>query len=178
MILDILFALAMLLAVIKGWSKGFIVGIFSLVALILGAAAALKLSADSSLYLQTQLEQPSPLWPLVSFVIIFFVVAIIVRLIAGLLQKTVQLAMLGWLNRLAGIAFYVFAYAILFSLLLWLANQMTLVPESLKTESKVYAWIAPLGPRVIDYIADMIPWFKDIFHQLEAFFGKLSPLIK
>lgn len=178
MILDILFAVAMLLAIIKGWSKGFITGIFSFVALIVGAAAALKLSADLAIYLQKHLDQPSPLWPFVSFVIIFFIVALLVRLMAGLIEKTLQLAMLGWFNRLAGIGLYILTYAILFSILLWLADRMMLLPETIKTDSRVYSWIAPLGPGVIDFTGRLIPWFKDIFHQLEEFFDHLSPLIK
>lgn len=178
MVLDILFGVAMLLAIFKGWSKGFIVGLCSFIGLILGAAAALKLSAGFSLYLQKQLNQPSPLWPVVAFVLIFLVVVLIVRLIAGLLEKALKLAMLGWFNRLAGILFYGLAYAVLFSIGLWLVDQLALISPEMKTASRVYPLIAPLSLQVIASLGDFIPWFKDIFHQMGEFFGNLAPLIQ
>jgi len=176
MIIDILFAISILLAVFQGWSKGLIVGIFSLLALILGAAAALKLSGSFALYMQQEVGHRSPLWPIVAFIIIFLVVAVIVRLIARLLEKTLQLALLGWINKIGGILLYSIAYAVLFSIGLWFADQLYLVSPTMKTTSHVYRWLAPLGPHIITYTGDMIPWFKDIFHQLEQFFEKISPL--
>lgn len=178
MIIDILFAIILLLAIFKGWSKGLIVGIFSLLALILGAAAALKLSGSFALYMQNQIGHPSPLWPVVAFVLIFFVVALLVRLIARLLENALKLAMLGWFNRLCGVILYAATYIIIFSIGIWLANQLYLISPTLKTTSRVYHWVAPLGPRVITFTGDIIPWFKDIFHQLEVFFQSLSPIPK
>lgn len=176
MIIDILFAITLLLAVFKGWSRGLIVGVFSLLALILGAAAALKLSGTFALYMKSEVGHPSPLWPVVAFVLIFLAVALVVRLIAAVLEKALQLAMMGWINRIGGILLYLVAYAILFSILLWFANQLYLVSPSVKSASRTYGWIAPLGPTVIAYSGDLIPWFRDNFHQLEDFFQRIAPL--
>jgi len=176
MVIDMLLAVTLLLAIFKGWSKGLIVGVFSLLGLILGAAAALKLSGTFALYMNREVGHPSPLWPVVAFVLIFLVVALLVRFIATMLEKVLQLAMLGWLNRIGGILLYGFTYAILFSILVWFADQLYLIPPTLKAGSKTYPWIAPLGPRIISYSGEMIPWFKDNFHQLETFFQQISPL--
>ncbi|HEX5553056.1 MAG TPA: CvpA family protein [Chitinophagaceae bacterium] len=176
MTIDILFAITMLLAIFKGWTKGLIVGIFSLLALILGAAAALKLSGSFALYMESESGHSSPLWPVVAFVLIFLVVALIVRLIARLIEKALQLVMMGWLNRIAGILLYGFTYAVLFSIALWFANQLYLIEPTMKASSRTYSWIAPLGPEVIAVSGQMIPWLRDIFHQLEQFFQSISPL--
>ncbi len=178
MIIDILLLITILLAIFKGWSKGIIAGAFSLAALILGAAAALKLSAQFSLYLQEETGHPSPLWPVVAFVLIFIVVAVIIKLLAAVISKLFQTIMLGWLNRLAGIVFYVLAYVVIFSIGLWFANQMHLLSPDLKSASKTYSRIMPLGPKIITDLSDWIPWFKDLFQQLEDFFGRIPPLIK
>jgi membrane protein required for colicin V production len=42
MILDIVFALICILAIFKGYQRGLIIGLFSLVAVIIGLAAAMK----------------------------------------------------------------------------------------------------------------------------------------
>ena len=60
MIIDIAFAIVMILAIFKGFSKGFIVGIFSLLAFIIGLAAALKLSVVVANYLRKMcISQPN-----------------------------------------------------------------------------------------------------------------------
>lgn len=176
MVIDILFAVTLLLAIFKGWSKGLIVGIFSLLALILGAAAALKLSGSFALYMQSEIGHPSPFWPIVAFVLIFFAVALLVRLIARMLEKTLQLVMLGWFNRLCGVILYAAAYTVLFSIGLWLANQLYLIYPTLKTTSRTYTWLAPIGPSAIAFAGSLIPWFKDIFHQLELFFQTIASM--
>lgn len=176
MVIDILFALTLLLAIFKGWSKGLIVGVFSLLGLILGAAAALKLSGEFALYMNQEIGHPSPLWPVVAFVVIFLVVALLVRLVATLLEKALQLAMMGWLNRIGGIVLYGFTYMVIFSILVWFANQLYLISPSMKAESRTYGWVAPVGPWIISMSGELIPWFKDNFHQLETFFQHISPL--
>ena len=45
MILDLIFAVILILAVFRGYQRGLIVGIFSFIAIIIGLAAAIKLSA-------------------------------------------------------------------------------------------------------------------------------------
>jgi membrane protein required for colicin V production len=48
-----------------------------------------------------------------------------------------------------------------------------LKPESIKA-SKVYSFIAPWGPAVIDNLGKIIPVFKDLFVQLQSFFQNLG----
>jgi len=51
MLIDLIFALLLVMAIIKGYQKGFIVAFFSIIAFIIGLAAALKLSAVVAEYL-------------------------------------------------------------------------------------------------------------------------------
>ena len=52
MIIDIIFLILLALAVIKGISRGFIVAVFSFFAIIIGVAAAMKLSYIVANWLQ------------------------------------------------------------------------------------------------------------------------------
>jgi uncharacterized membrane protein required for colicin V production len=45
MLLDLVLVVIMIVAIIKGYQRGLIVGVFSLVGIIIGLAAAIKLSA-------------------------------------------------------------------------------------------------------------------------------------
>ncbi|HMW27400.1 MAG TPA: CvpA family protein, partial [Ferruginibacter sp.] len=51
MLIDLAFGVLMLLAIFKGYQKGFVIAVFSLLAFIIGLAAALKLSTVVAAYL-------------------------------------------------------------------------------------------------------------------------------
>src|SRR5699024_10345808 len=122
------------------------------------------LSAETGHYLENQTGQPSSLWPVVAFIVIFIGVAFMVRILAKILQKILHVVLLGWVNRVVGILFYILAYAIIFSVLLWIGDQINFIPYQAKESSMVYDHIALIGPESIHDIAGWIPWFKDNFH--------------
>ena len=174
MIIDVAFFIVMIIAVFKGFSKGFVVGVFSLIAFIIGLAAALKLSALVAQHLETASGITGRWMPLVAFSLVFIVVVLLVNLGARIIKKTVSLAMLGWLDSLAGIVLYIIIYTIIFSVILFFAEKTALLkPETIKV-SKVYGFVAPWGPAVIDHLGKIIPVFKDLFTQLQSFFQSLG----
>ena len=74
MILDLVFAVLIILAIIKGYQRGLIVGIFSLISIIIGLAAAIKLSTVVADYLDKAVKISDQWLPLISFSIVFFIV--------------------------------------------------------------------------------------------------------
>ncbi len=174
MLIDIAFILVMILAVFKGLSKGFIVGIFSLLAFIIGLAAALKLSAVVASYLNKNVISATKWLPVISFLLVFIVVILLVGLGARLIKKTIDFAMLGWLDRLGGIVLYIIIYIIIFSVILFFAEKILLLKANVIGSSLAYKYVSPWGPVVIDNLGKIIPFFKDMFLQLENFFEGLA----
>lgn len=174
MIIDIAFVLVMILAIFKGFRKGLILGIFSLLAFIIGLAAALKLSVIVAAYLKDSAGSLSKWLPVISFMLVFIAVILLVGLLARLIKKTMQFAMLGWLDSLGGIILYVAIYTIIFSVFLFFASRLFLIEPSTIQDSKMYTYVAPWGPKVIDNLGKIIPIFKDMFTQLQDFFGSLA----
>jgi membrane protein required for colicin V production len=174
MIIDALFAILFILACIKGYQKGLIVALFSILAFLAGLAAALKLSAVVATKLSVN-EVISAKWlPVISFILVFLIVGILVSLGAKLVQKSVEMVMLGWLNRLGGIVFYILLYSIVLSIFLFYAVQLHLIKNESILTSRCYYLIKPLGPGVIDKLGIIIPFFKDMFVQLQHFFDAVS----
>src|SRR5947207_12924957 len=103
MLIDLVFVALLVLAVIKGYTKGFIIAIFSLLALIIGVAAAMKCSAAVATWLSSSLHAGTRWLPVLAFLLVFLIVVLLVRLGAKAVEKMVELAMLGCVNRLAGI---------------------------------------------------------------------------
>lgn len=172
--IDTLFLIVMALAVYKGFTKGLIVGICSFVAYFVGLAAALKLSSKVAQYISGKDQEPSVWMPVLSFLLVFIVVILLVNLLGRLLRKVVKTAMLGLFDRVGGILFFVLIYIFIFSILVFYAVEIKVISESTIKSSKVYPYIAPVAPSMINFIGKIIPVFKNIFDDLKLFFENLK----
>src|SRR5262249_27350250 len=136
MIIDIIFVVLMLFAIIQGYRRGLIVAVFSFVAVLVGLAAALKLSTVVAGYIGQAVKVADRWLPVISFIVVFIVVVILVRLGARAIQRLTEALMLGWLNKLGGILLYAAIYTTVFSILLFYANQLKLIrPETIRASS-------------------------------------------
>ncbi len=174
MIIDALFVVLLVLAVWKGYRRGLIVGVFSFVAIVIGLAAAMKLSAVAAGYIGDSVNVSQRWLPVLSFLLVFVIVVILVRLGANALEKVAEMTMLGWLNRLAGVLLYAAIYITIYSVVLFYAVQVNWIrPETIE-KSVTYDFIQPWGPKAINALGAVIPWFRDLFTQLEQFFDGVS----
>ena len=174
MLIDFTFAALIILAIIKGYQKGLIIAIFSIIAFIIGLAAALKLSAAVANYLKDSISVSARWLPFIAFALVFFIVIILVRLGAKLIEKAFQAVMLGWLNRIGGILLYAALYTIILSIFIFYAEKLHLLQPAAIESSQTYPFIKPWGPKVMDNFGRLIPVFKDMFGQLGDFFNSLS----
>lgn len=174
MIIDIIVVIILILAVIKGFRQGLIVALFSVIAFIIGLAAAMKLSVVAAGYIGKTVTVSDKWLPIIAFAVVFLIVVLLVRLGAKFIQKTVELAMLGWANRLGGILLYIGIYILILSVLLFFTDQMGFIKPETKTESVIYSYIQPWGPKIIDGLGKIIPVFKGMFEDLEDFFDTVS----
>ena len=171
MMIDILVVLAIAWAVIKGVRSGLIIGVFSILGFIIGLAAALKLSSAVASHLGGDNNR----WmPFVAFLLVFITVAFLVNVGARLLQNSVEWAMLGWVNRLGGVLFFALLYAIILSILLFYAVPLNLLGKDAEEHSTFYPYIKPVAPLVMDEIGKLIPFFKNMFVELQNFFGEMQ----
>jgi membrane protein required for colicin V production len=174
MIIDIIITIVLIIAVIKGYRQGLIVALFSVIALIIGLAAAMKLSVVVAGYIGRTVKISDQWLPVISFAVVFFIIVLLVRWGAALLQKGVEIAMLGWVNRLGGILLYVVLYVLIFSVIIFYADQLQFIKPETKSQSVTYSYIQPCGPKVMNSIGKVIPFFKGMFNDLEVFFDNVS----
>jgi membrane protein required for colicin V production len=178
MLIDVILLILMVMAVVKGLQRGLIVALFSMIAFIIGLVAALKLSTVVAGWLDESINISVRWLPFLSFILVFIAVVLIVRLLAKLLQSAIELAMLGWLNKIGGVLMYAILYVIIFSTILFFATQLHVFGPETLAGSTTYPFIEPVGPWVINGIGNWMPWFKDMFTELEVFFGKLSEKVR
>lgn len=177
MVLDIIIAIALIFAIIKGYQRGLIVALFSILAFIIGIAAAMKLSTIVAEYIGKSTKVSEQWLPVISFALVFVIVVLLIRWGAILIQKSVQFAMLGWINRLGGILLFVALYILIYSVLIFYADQLELIKSETKKDSIAYSYIQPWGPKVIEGFGKIVPIFKGMFQDLKDFFGTVSEQI-
>lgn len=174
MVIDIVYLILVLMAIIKGFKRGLVVALFSVVAFIVGIAAAIKLSALVAVYLRHNINVANQWLPILSFAAVFFIVVVLVRLGANLVEKTVQMAMLGWANRVGGIILYAGLYTIILGVVLFYTNKMGFIKQETIHSSSTYGFVSNCGPWAIDGFGKVVPICKGMFGDLEAFFDGVA----
>src|SRR6478609_5448045 len=171
MIIDIIFLLLMVFALVKGYRNGFVVAVFSFLGIIIGLAAAMKLSTVVAGWLKDSTSISAAWLPFLSFLLVMIGVMLLVRLGAKLIQSAMELVMLGWLNKLSGIVLYAALFITLYSVLLFYATKLQwLKPEDLQA-SQVYTLIQPWEPNSFIFFFQLFPCFK-VFFKNFPFFSK------
>ena len=177
MLIDIIVLILLAWAVFKGMRKGFVVGIFSLLAFIIGLAAAIKLSAVAAKNINENFEVSQRWLPVLAFAVVFIAVILLVNIGAKALEGVLRIVMLGWLNKLGGVILFTLLYLFVFSILLFYAAQLHLLKQNTISSSYAYPYLKPLGPKVIDGLAFILPFFKNMFSELLQFFDNTEAVM-
>jgi membrane protein required for colicin V production len=173
MFIDIILLVLMALAIIKGFRKGLIVAAFSFVGIVIGLAAAMKLSAWVAAALKTHTSIGAGWLPFLAFVLILVLVWALVRAGAALIEASVEMAFLGWLNTLGGILMYASLYAIVYSILLFYTDKLHLLTLTAINSSKTYTYLAPIGPKTMEIFSKSFIFFSSFY----LFYSDLSSII-
>lgn len=174
MFIDIIFLLLMAMAIYKGYSRGFIVAVFSFFACIIGLAAALKLSAMVAQKLHEKMNVSSYFLPVISFALVFAAVVLIIRWAAKFIRKIARLAFLGWVDTFLGIMLYAALYLLVYSVILFYATKINFISSTTQAASISFSFVEPLAPGVINGIGNLLPFFSNMFADLSKFFENVS----
>ncbi len=146
--LDIIFIIPIIWFAYKGFKRGLIIELASLLALILGIYAALYFSGYAANFLISSLDMDPKYVPMTSFILTFIAVVVIVYFIGKILEKLVNMVALGFLNKLAGGFFGILKAAVIISIVLLIINHFNddLISRQKKKNSFLYGSIALIAP--------------------------------
>lgn len=174
MMIDIVFLVILAMAAFKGFRQGLVLAAFSFAAFFIGLAAAIKLSALVAVWLEESFQKPSAWWPFLAFALVLLLVSGLVRAAASVISRTLDLVMLGWINKLGGFLLYAIMYTLIFSVVLFYYDQMMHIAADTKESSFVYSYIEPWGEWTMNALGKWIPQLKDVFQDMERFFEKVG----
>jgi membrane protein required for colicin V production len=170
MALDITALILILLFFIRGYMKGLLVSICSVLALFLGIVCSLKLSQAFASWMLAKGYTTATWAPILSYLVLFAIVVLLVRLMGKVLQKMLEGLLLGTANKIAGGVLYALMGTTLWSTLIWIGDKMQLYPPTLVQASKTYNLMLLWAPAAFHGIGYVLPFAKDVFEQLSLFF--------
>lgn len=166
MIIDIVFALFVLLAFYNGYKKGIIHSVLSFVAIFIGILLAMNFSSVAAAWLSQSFQVPAAVMPVLSFILVVIAVIVAIKIVAWIVERVLKAILLNFVNRLAGGALWAVLAALLFSVGLWLLNQTGIFTDTLKADSIAFNFVMPYGPIIFDFVGDLLPLAKNAFFDL------------
>jgi membrane protein required for colicin V production len=116
--LDVIVLIPVVWGCIRGFSKGLIIELATLVGMILGIMAAYYFSPQAGRFLEEYFTFSDSALRVVSYILIFLSVLLVSWIIGKIVTKVADLVMLGWLNKLLGAVFGLLKGVIIAAILL------------------------------------------------------------
>jgi membrane protein required for colicin V production len=149
--LDIIIAIILLLFGVKGFRKGLIIEVVTLLAFAVGIYGAMHFSDFTAEHLKEFMEINPKYLNTTAFVLTFILLVILVNIIGRMVTKLIQAMNLGFFNKLGGALFGMAKGVLLCSIMVMVLNNFQLlgiVKPEVREQSKLYPYIEETVPYV------------------------------
>jgi len=162
--IDVVLGILILVGAYHGYKAGFLLELFSLVAIVLGVLAGFKFMGWAMVALGQKIEINKDMLPYVAFAMVFIAVVIVVNLLGKLVKTSVDKTLLGPVDEVGGAVVGLVRTTFVFSIALWIVDSLNLSFISEWTEdSWLYPVVADVAPKFTHWISGFFPFFKDVF---------------
>ena len=163
-ILDIILLICFIPAAIQGFQKGFISQVIAIISIIAGVWLSVQFASEVTVWLAQYIQGSEQVLKVVSFALIFIAVIAGLALLGRLVEGTVKLNMLGWLNRLLGVVFSLVKASLIVGLIIMafcsLNNTFQFVSEDVLNQSVLFPPLKNMAYTVFPYLKDLLFWNK------------------
>ncbi|MEZ5046649.1 MAG: CvpA family protein [Chitinophagaceae bacterium] len=167
MILDSVVFILLILAFYRGWKKGLLWAIGSLVAVLVAILFSLKIAQVLSAYWFEQHIMTSSYTLLICFIIVFVAIIWLFRLLFKSMEKLLDSLFLGWVNHVLGALLYSFFTSLVISTFIWLTQSIGLLNKEISKDSKTYSFIEPIAPFTIQHVSEYVPMLKNSWEEVK-----------
>ena len=154
--LDIIIVIPLLWGAWHGFSKGLIISLASIVALLVGIWGSIKFSDLTAQVLYEKFGLQSEYNSMIAFAITFVIIVVGIHLLAYMLDKLFKAVALGLVMRIAGGVFGVLKYALILSVLFALfevVNQnVEIASKETFEKSILYKPVSSIAPALFSYL--------------------------
>lgn len=162
--LDIIILLPLLIGLVRGLMRGFVVELTAIIAIILGFVGTRIWGAAFAIWISQQFAWPEAICSVVSYALLFLGITLLLNVVAKLISRLFKAVNLGWLNRLFGALFGVAKWAaiVLFIVLCVhrLDDQFHFFKDDLKQQSTIYNYTTPLSEKVWKTVKEQVSTYS------------------
>lgn len=164
--LDIVIVLMLVYAAYRGYKNGFLMGLISLLAMILGIFGGFKLMGEGMLFLQKEFNADKTVLPYLSFLLIFIIIVVGVNIIGKLIKSSIDKTFLGTLDEAMGAILGVVKWLFMISVILWIFDSLEVSPGSDWEEGSIlYPYVSLVATELAGWASGFLPFFKETFKQ-------------
>jgi membrane protein required for colicin V production len=173
--LDIILIIPIIWLAYKGFKKGLIIELTSLLALILGVYMSYYFSDYTADFLRDMFNVGEKYMSIISFALTFIVVVMAVFAIGKMLEKFVDIIMLGFINKIAGSFFGILKAVFVLSVIIYIINGIdhsgNIISNKLRDNSLLYNPISSVAEIILpkldfDKIKDSIPGKDEVLDNI------------
>ena len=159
-VIDIVIVCCFLPALYFGIKNGMVKQLVALAVIYFGIILSLRFATPVSQWVTEHVEMTEFWAKAVSFILIFFAVALVLSLFGRIVEKIIKISLLGWLNKLLGVVMTVILTTLLLSVVVYLVdaanNLLEFIPKEKLEESRFY-------PALLQLSQEVFPHFKELF---------------
>ena len=159
-ILDIILLICFVPAIIQGFRKGFIAQAIAIISIIVGIWASARFANIVTAWIGQYITASEQVLKVVAFAMILIVVFLVLAALGKMLEGVFRIVMLGWLNKLLGVAFSLLKMVLIIGLLIIaftaVNDTFKFVQESVLNESVLYPPLKKLAFEVFPYLKDVL----------------------
>ena len=163
--IDAIIAIPLLWFTYKGFNKGLIIELATLIALLLGIYISAHFSDYTSDFLRQKLDFHSEYMSIISFSITFIGVVLLVMIFGKSLEKVINVLLLGFVNKLLGGVFGLVKAAFVISILIFILTtfkvENKIIDENKQQESFLYPPVKLIAPTIFPVIKESNVNFLD-----------------
>ena len=161
-VIDIVIVCCFLPVLYFGIKNGLIKQVVAFAVIYFGIMLSLKFATPAADWVIHHVKIPEFWAKAISFILIFFAVALLLNLLGKMLEKIIKISLLGWLNKLLGIVVTFCIFALVLSVVVYFVdsanNLLDFIPKEKLEESRFY-------PALLDLSKEVFPHFKELFQQ-------------
>jgi membrane protein required for colicin V production len=162
--LDIVIILLVLFGAYRGYRDGFLMGVATLLALVLGILGAFKLTGEGMEFLQEHFNADKDFLPYISFFMIFLAIVALVTIMGRFLRHSIDKTFLGRIDESAGSLLGALKTLFMLSVVLWIVDSLKVdLPDDWTKGSLVYPFTAQLAPSLASWVGQFLPFLEDVF---------------
>ncbi|MEM0939670.1 MAG: CvpA family protein [Bacteroidota bacterium] len=175
--IDIIILVLFAFGAYKGYLRGFIIEIFSLIAFFAGIVLALLLTMP----ITTRFFDKTSFYDIAAiliFILLFILLSFGIKVGGRLLKNMVDVTIFGKLDNFVGGLTGILKWAFLTSIIFWVLTSIGFkFQQNFTSKSTIFPYIIPIAPQFMSWMSGIIPFMQDLMDSMNNLPKSKDPLI-